>query len=231
MCISQSYAANNIKYYGPALCKKPGYTCITIKSGDSWQKLFPNPIHLDIVQRINRTNMRLWRGKKIAVPKNLEKISLFDVSPFPRTIDNHTGKMLLIDQEKLAWGAYDNGDLVLWGPISSGKNYCSDVKRACITKTGIYYVFHKKDKKCESNIFPVGRGGAKMPYCMFYYRGYALHGSYEVPGYRDSHGCVRLFIRDAKWLNKDFVRLSTKENDFKGTKVIVQKLTNFKVKK
>lgn len=117
-----------------------------------------------------------------------------------------------------------------WGPISSGKDYCSDIGRSCKIKTGIFYVFNKQDKRCKSRVFPVGRGGAKMPYCMFYYKGYALHGSHEVPGYRASHGCVRLFTRDAKWLNQNFVELSTKHNNFKGTKVIVQRLINSKKK-
>jgi lipoprotein-anchoring transpeptidase ErfK/SrfK len=39
---------------------------------------------------------------------------------------------------------------------------------------------------------------------MFFHRGYALHGSYDVPGYNASHGCVRMFVKDAKWLNQEF---------------------------
>ena len=60
-----------------------------------------------------------------------------------------------------------------------------------------------------------------MPYCMFFHTGFALHGSYEVPGYNASHGCVRLYKEDAKWLNEEFVELPAFEND-KGTTVIVQ---------
>ena len=40
---------------------------------------------------------------------------------------------------------------------------------------------------------------------MFFHGGFALHGSYEVPGYHASHGCVRMFVNDAKWLNEEFV--------------------------
>jgi lipoprotein-anchoring transpeptidase ErfK/SrfK len=40
---------------------------------------------------------------------------------------------------------------------------------------------------------------------MYFHNGFALHGSYEVPGYNASHGCVRIFVNDAKWLNQDFV--------------------------
>jgi len=215
------------QYYGAGLCSVPGYSCIKIKRGQTWKKLWPKVESRDLIQRINRTNMRLRTGRKIAVPTNLENLTIFDISPFPIKIKKQNVKLIIIDQLKLAWGAYDtNGDLQRWGPISSGKDYCPDVGRACTTITGIYYIFNAKDSRCVSNIFPVRRGGAKMPYCMFFYRGYALHGSYEVPGYRDSHGCVRLFKRDAKWLNKEFVDLPAEENNFLGTKIVIQKLIN-----
>ncbi len=230
--IPLSFAKNiGSKYYGQGLCSNPQYHCVTIKKGGRWKALFPNPEHRDLVQRINRTNMYLWRGRKIAVPYNIETLSIYDISPFPRYIKKFREKIIIVDQDKLAWGAYHNSELVKWGPISSGKNYCGDIKRNCTTPPGIYYIFNKKDKRCKSNIFPVGRGGAKMPYCMFYYRGFALHGSHEVPGYRDSHGCVRLFTEDAKWLNETFIEIATDENNYKGTKIIVQKLLGIKKKK
>ncbi|HRE32879.1 MAG TPA: L,D-transpeptidase, partial [Candidatus Berkiella sp.] len=54
--------------------------------------------------------------------------------------------------------------------------------------------------------YPVGKGGAPMPYCMFFHGGYALHGSNSVPSYNASHGCVRMAPEDAQWLNEDFVQ-------------------------
>ena len=78
---------------------------------------------------------------------------------------------IIVDQEKLAWGAYDtNGQLVKWGPISSGSDKCSDNSSpTCRTLTGIFDVFSMEDERCKSNIFPVGKGGAKMPYCMYFH--------------------------------------------------------------
>ena len=35
----------------------------------------------------------------------------------------------------------------------------------------------------------------------YFYGGYAIHGSYSVPGYPASHGCVRVSISDALWMN------------------------------
>jgi len=225
MQISFAVVKRSSEYYGTGLCEKPGYKCITVQGGQSWEKLFPDEEQRHIVQAVNRTNMRLWRGKKIAVPVDLAHKTLLDVAPFPRKIAKQPTKLIIVDQERLAWGAYNReGELVKWGSISSGKDYCPDIGRKCTTQTGVFYIFNKKDGSCRSGIFPVGEGGAKMPYCMFFYKGFALHGSPEVPGYRASHGCVRIFTNDAKWLNENFVDLRQPSGE-KGTKVVIQSLT------
>nr|AAD41585.1 EnhA [Legionella pneumophila 130b] len=114
-------------FYGTALCAYPQYECIKVTGGQSWEKLFPDPVQRDIVQRVNRTYNYLWSGREIAVPKNLANINIFDVSPFPLKIQSENEKQIIVDQEKLAWGAYDaQGNLVWWGPISSGSDKCSD---------------------------------------------------------------------------------------------------------
>ncbi|KTD20306.1 enhanced entry protein EnhA [Legionella londiniensis] len=221
-------AADKPIYYGTGLCEYPQFECIKVKSGQSWQSLFPNEEQRDIVQRINRTYNYLWAGKTIVVPKNLKNATIMDFSPFPLKITpEEPGKQIIVDQDKLAWGAYDeNGRLVKWGPISSGSDKCSDNSSpTCRTKTGIYRIFSKENEKCKSNVFPIGRGGAKMPYCMYFHKGLALHGSDDIPGYRASHGCVRMFTQDAKWLNHEFVELSNEKNHFLGTKVIVRPVT------
>lgn len=43
-------------------------------------------------------------------------------------------------------------------------------------------------------------GGSPMPYSVFFYRGYAIHGSYEVHalGRPASHGCIRLHPANAQ---------------------------------
>ncbi len=186
--------------------------------------LFPHPEERDIVRRINRMNVRLKPGTIIAVPKNLERLTVYDVSPFPRYIDPVGEKVIYISQKNLAWGAYDeDGELVWWGPISSGKDRCSGVRGSCQTPSGSYRVIRKQDIDCVSTAFPRrsdgNHGGAEMPYCMHFFRGYALHGSSSVPGYRASHGCVRMFIEDARWLNEEFIDLPG--GGMKGTRVIL----------
>ncbi|KTD30521.1 L,D-transpeptidase [Legionella maceachernii] len=213
-------------YYGSGLCKYPQYQCIKIKGGQSWKKLFPDETQRDLVQRLNRTYNPLYEGQIIAVPQNLETVNLFDVSPFPLKISPSSDNQIIVDQEKLAWGAYDEqGQLIKWGPISSGSDQCSDnSSKTCRTLTGIFRVFSKEGENCVSNAFPAGKGGASMPYCMFFHKGFALHGSEDIPGYRASHGCVRMFIDDAKWLNHDFVKAANVKNNFAGTVVTIRPL-------
>lgn len=227
LCTFSIYAkksAPTSEHYGFGLCNQPGYKCIRIKRGTTWKKRFPDPRELDLVQRLNRSDTYLYRGRKIVIPENFQNITVNDISPFPLKIKRLNEKLIVVNQNLLAFAAYDpDGNLVFWGPIASGKDYCPDIRRSCRTITGIYYVFNKKGYPCRSNIFPIGRGGSHMPYCMFFYKGYALHGSKEVYGFRDSHGCVRLFTRDAKWLNENFMDVIEKSGDM-GTKIVIQKL-------
>ncbi|MDF1756917.1 MAG: L,D-transpeptidase [Legionellaceae bacterium] len=210
--------------YGEKLCDSPGYFCIKAKANDTWESLFPTDQSRDIVKRVNRMNIRLRTGTTIAIPKKLNEISIYDVSPFPRYIEPTGEKMIYVNQKELAWAAYnEEGELVWWGPISSGSGKCKSDGH-CATPPGSYRVIRKQEIDCVSTVFPVRangeNGGAMMPYCMHYYRGFALHGSTSVPGYRASHGCVRMFIEDARWLNEEFISVPA-AGGYKGTRVVV----------
>lgn len=209
----------NTRHYGKHLCPKQGYDCIRVNRGDTWRKLFPDARVRDIVMRLNRTNIGLHNRPWIVVPSNLDNIDLMDVSPFPDHIENTGQRTIVVSIKKQAFGAYNkHGYLVHWGPISSAKGICRDVPGGkCETITGTFKMIRKDGPRCYSKKFPVGRGGSPMPYCMFFYRGFAMHGS-TLPGYAASHGCVRLFFEDAEWLNKGFIRTGAH-----GTRVIVTK--------
>ncbi len=196
--------------YGSRLCANDSrFTCYTVKSGDSWQKLFPNPARRDLVMRINRINIHLQRGMRIAIPKNQNDTNMLDYAPVRKHISPPNQKVIMVslNENQLAFGAYNpDGSLQYWGPVSGGKGYCPDTGRGCHTALGQFNIYHKGGAGCRSTKFPVGRGGAPMPYCMYFHGGFALHGSYEVPGYNASHGCIRMFVNDAEWLYNDFTR-------------------------
>ena len=211
--------------FGETLCKQSDYFCVKTKSGDTWGSLFPNSEEMDMVRRINRMNINLKPGMTLAIPKNLDRLSIYDVSPFPRYIESDGQKTIYVSQSKLAWGAYDeHGELIWWGPISSGIGRCPGVYGGCSTPTGSFRIIRKQDIDCVSTAFPMraggDNGGAEMPFCMHFFRGYALHGSDTVPGYRASHGCVRMFTEDARWLNEEFINVPG-EDSARGTRVVI----------
>lgn len=117
----------------------------------------------------------------------------------------------VFNPRSLSWTAINqNGHVVKSGRASGGRSYCPDIRRSCRTPSGTYTIHSKGGPSCRSSRYPVGRGGAPMPYCMFFSKYYAIHGSYDVPNYNASHGCIRVQPRDAKWLSDNFIRIGTR---------------------
>jgi L,D-transpeptidase ErfK/SrfK len=209
--------------YGERLCEYKNFECYEMRRGDTWEELWPDPNERELVKRLNRMNIRLQPGMVIAEPRNVGMLSIMDISPFPHFIEAPGRTLIIFDPKVNAWGAYDaEGALVRWGPASGGQNWCSDTGQRCLTPAGKFSMQSAQGPNCISSKFPIPYGGAPMPYCMFFNRGYAFHGSFIVPGYNASHGCVRTFVEDARWLRKEFIELPRAENDYKGTLVIVR---------
>jgi L,D-transpeptidase ErfK/SrfK len=203
--------AKESKYYGAHLCSYAGFKCVKVRRGDTWAKLFPSKHKREIVKRLNRMNVALRYRTWIVIPTNLSRINHMDMSPFPDYIEPTNKRTIVVKLGLHAFGAYDEkGNLVHWGPISGGKGWCDDVGRECKTALGAHKIYRKQGANCISSAFPVEtRGGAPMPFCMHYFQGFAIHGS-TLPGFHASHGCVRLFNDDAKWLNKHFLKIGSK---------------------
>lgn len=124
-------------------------------------------------------------------------------------------KTFVFDPNQHRWYAYDNGQLVRSGIASGGKGYCADSGRRCKTPSGTFSVIDKGGPGCKSTRYPLPNGGAPMPYCMFFTKYYAVHGSNQVSGTANlSHGCVRVQNEAARWLSQNFMTI--------GTKVIVK---------
>lgn len=202
--------------FSKELCNTEGYHCVRVKKNQSWHSLFPNENKRNIVMRVNRMNTQIWAGMTIAVPDNLEDTDILQFSPFPLQIDAPGENVVVVDPAFLAWGAYDgNGELVRWGPASAGADFCKDISEPCQTKEGSFRVVTLGSSDCYSTKFPLPKGGAPMPYCMYFNGGQALHGEPNgLPGYNASHGCVRLYVNDAEWLRYDFID--------QGTRVVVR---------
>jgi lipoprotein-anchoring transpeptidase ErfK/SrfK len=123
----------------------------------------------------------------------------------------HYSNTFVFSPRKHMWYAYDSdGDLVKSGRASGGKAYCPDIGRACRTPRGYFRVWSKGGPGCVSSKYPVGEGGAPMPYCMFFSKYYAIHGSNDVPNRNASHGCIRVQPSAAHWLSAKFIRIGTR---------------------
>lgn len=132
---------------------------------------------------------------------------------FPTHIKATGERLFVFDPKASAWAAYDEeGNRVMTGAGSAGVDFCEeDSNRSCRTITGTFKVYNKHGLECRSGEYPVDtKGGAKMPYCMYFYQGFTIHAAYEVPEHPSSHGCVRVFPSAAKWLNEEFMRIGTK---------------------
>lgn len=98
-------------------------------------------------------------------------------------------KALLVHLEAQIFGAYEEGRLVRWGPVSSGRE-------AHPTPGGLFHLNWRSRKRASTE---------DPDWIMEWYfnfhnrRGLALH-QYSMPGRPASHACIRLLERDAKWI-------------------------------
>lgn len=218
ICSFKSASASCVGWYGSELCRdRQNFNCVTVgekvlekKTGDkttrrvvdmTWEDLWPDPAEREIVMKLNRLNLKLRAGYQLAVPKSLSGKSIMSFTPFERKIKPPGEKLLIFDPRLYAFAAYDaDGGLVRWGPAVGGR-------AGLRTPAGTFRVYSEGDASCRSRIYPRGCRGRQcspMPYCMTFHQGNAFHAG-DLPGRHASHGCVRLFLDDARWLNHDFV--------------------------
>lgn len=142
--------------------------------------------------------------------RRIHHVSHSDYSRLPQTIST-SEKVIIVDPVAHAWGAYSaSGKLLRSGLVTAGSNYCRDLHRPCRTRSGTFRIHSLGDSSCVSSKFPLGEGGAPMPYCMYFNGAQALHGSYEVVAGNISHGCVRMHVDDARWVRFNFATIGTK---------------------
>ena len=147
------------------------------------------PGAFDVVLRLNRVDLGHARqGDTLVVP------SLFDwarLSPFPDTLPaaGLPHKLLVISARVQAFGAYEAGRLVRWGPTSTGRQ-----EKA--TPPGLYHAnWRQRTRASTFNDEWILNWYVNLSN----FDGISLH-QYELPGRPASHACVRLLADDAEWL-------------------------------
>ena len=172
-----------------------GFEIYKITKGDSLGKIAPNEHH-ELIMKVNKFDRRhLPVGKKILIPTDFEKAVEF--TPVPKyceeTSDSERSVHIFLDTQY--FGAYENGRLVFWGPISSGKGGRG-------TRPGKFEAT-SKELMHRSRLY----NNAPMPFSVnLSGTNYFLHQQ-DLPGYPASHGCIRLLREDAKkiydWIKKN----------------------------
>jgi L,D-transpeptidase ErfK/SrfK len=176
------------------LCHQARFHCRKVTRNDSWSGLFADDQMREEIMRLNRTNVAIQYRPFVILPKHKKQIDFKSWSPLPEHYKTDGKPLVYVDLNKFAFGAYDaEGKLVKWGPAAGGKAWCSDLNESCKTVTGEFHVQRMGGANCQSHTYPVvTHGGAPMPYCMFFYKGFAIHGS-TLSGFANrSRGCVHL---------------------------------------
>lgn len=143
------------------------------------------------IYALNRLDVKnRLKADTLVVPKVIDT-SLMDYSPFPKQLDilSPVNKFVVFSYPIQAYGVYNNGTLVKWGPTSMGK-------KTSKTKTGLTFANWKKELAISTV-----KSEWKLPYNfnIFNMDGIGWH-EYELPGYPASHSCLRLLKNDAIWL-------------------------------
>jgi hypothetical protein len=143
-----------------------------------------------IVYKLNRRDLKhLKEGETIVIPNRGD--SEMTYSPFPLHIAklDSVKKILFVSRKVQAFAAYDSGNLVRWGPTSTGK-------KATPTPAQL---FHTNWKSLETHSTVNEAWILKWYFNLDNTEGISLH-EYDLPGYPASHSCVRLLSEDAEWI-------------------------------
>jgi lipoprotein-anchoring transpeptidase ErfK/SrfK len=102
-----------------------------------------------------------------------------------------------VDLTKQVLYFVEGGALTRILPVSSGSGAtyetASGGTATSLTPVGSYAIQRKIPGVREAEL-----GSLYDP--MYFYEGWAIHGSYSVPAYPASHGCIRVTLADAQWL-------------------------------
>lgn len=163
---------------------------VDTKSRDSILGTF-NEEQQKIIFALNRIEpVRVGEGTTLIIPDTL--LSDFNkYAPFPESLKTFDSipKVVLISQRVQAFGLYEKGELIRWGPVSSGK-------QTTPTPNGLHYGNYKAKRKV-STVNP----DWILPYYFNFmnFEGVGVH-QYLLPGFPASHACVRLYMDDAKFI-------------------------------
>ena len=146
--------------------------------------------------RLNRTT--IYPGERLIIPGvSDEAIAAAAPEPAPEASGpaNHVtgiaGRHFLIDLSEQRIYAYDGETLMMTALVSTGTWQYPTVQ-------GLFYVYVKYE---SARMRGPGYDLAGVPWVMYFYKGYGIHGTYWHNNFGTpmSHGCVNLATPDADW--------------------------------
>jgi hypothetical protein len=146
---------------------------------------------IGVVEKLNRADRaHMIRAAHLVVPDSWVGDEL-QYSPLPAAVPRFEPhpKMLLVFLPDQVFGAYEDGRLVRWGPVSSGR-------AAMPTPQGLFYLNWRSRERASTDN---PRWRMRWYFNFDNRRGLAFH-EYGLPGLPASHACIRLLARDAQWL-------------------------------
>ena len=153
------------------------------------------PPQIEILEMLNRRDRERLVRVDPPVPGLIVPDAWIDdplsYSPFPQTWSAAEGhaKAIVVHQPMQVFAAYENGRLVRWGPVSTGR-------KETPTPDGSFNLTWRARKR---------RSTDNQDWLLEWYfnfvneRGVSFH-LFDLPGYPASHACVRMLLRDAQWL-------------------------------
>ena len=162
-----------------------GFQEYIVQKGDTWFSVASGKEDYALLaMRINRIDARhLQPGMRVLVPTSE---AAFSYAPVPKVVNDEKARHLIIYLDIQYFGAYERGELVHWGPISSGKPGHETV-------IGTFHALWK-DRWHRSRKY----GNVPMFFAVQFYGNFFTHEQ-SLPGYPASHGCVRMLKEDAQW--------------------------------
>jgi len=165
-----------------------GFSVMTLQKTESLIKFCGEDSLCEaLFMKVNRYDRRrIPAGKTVLMPIDIQKA--LEYVPIPKQISDYRGEReIRVFLALQYFGAYENGAIAFWGPVSSGK-------KSRPTRPGKFVVNYKQRYKRS-----IKYHNAPMPYSINYNGGYFIHEQ-SLPGYPASHGCIRLLMSDAKKL-------------------------------
>jgi len=194
------------------------YTNWVLKSNDSVRKIFKEKFtskELTTIVALNRVDKNTFVNvDTLMIPDQFDD-DFLAYAPFPYTLSSakDVDKLAIFSYAIQAYGLYEKGELVKWGPTSMGS-------KQHLTPEGLYFCNWKGEEVIST--FD-DEWVLRWNFNIQNEEGIGWH-QYSMPGYPASHSCLRLLEADAKFMfdwAEEWILADKQTVKAKGTPVIV----------